>query len=217
VAPDDDTDDRKVKDLLTPETRAELERWFGLPSYTELEERGIEVEDPDAVAAREQRAKAMAAVDPALLDHIEALTYPAEKLLGFTANLALHVEGEILRFDEAMVSRVALIAEPREVDIPDELHSDLQNCTPQALLRDLHRAELFFEKRFEIEEADEQPVVDGSKLVAEAMAARFEAHLESPFLTAHRDILASRADRQRPWAPWLADSKLPNRRWETDQ
>ncbi|MEO8701101.1 MAG: hypothetical protein ABI867_13715 [Kofleriaceae bacterium] len=220
MAPDDDTDtdDRKVKEMLTAETQADLERWFGLPSFQELEDKGIEVDDPDANAAREQREKAMAAVDPALLAAIETRTYPAEKLLQFIPNLEVHATDRVLTMDETMAERAHLIAEPREVEIPDELRFDLESCTPQALLRDLHRAELHFEKIFEILELPEHVApIDASKLVGELMRMRWSPSVSRPFLDARADILAVKAERRQSWSAWCAASPLPYRKWEQDQ
>ena len=61
--------EQTVKQLLDASTLAELERWFGLPSFQELADKGEPPpRDPDLEAAREQRAKAIAAVDPELVE-----------------------------------------------------------------------------------------------------------------------------------------------------
>jgi hypothetical protein len=216
VAPNDDKPDLKVKDLLTPETQAELERWFGLPSYQELEEKGIQVEDAESIAAREQYDRAIAAVDPALLAAIEQLTYPPEKLLRFNATITPSATAKTVLFDEGMIDRVYQHAEPREVLIPDELLRDLDNCTPQALLRDLHRAELDFEKFFEMVELPEELRVNGPAVVAETMATRWRPELAHPLHAARAEITAAHLDRRQPWAAMCSAEPLPNRRWVTE-
>jgi hypothetical protein len=154
----DDADGPKVKDLLADTaklaevvdaaTRAELEKWFGLPSFDQLAERGIVAEDPEMVAAREQRERAIAAVEPALL---EALRVRAEReILPVRAAPPLHAR-DIAMIDLDRVERMHVaIAEPRARELPPELEDDLKECTPQALLRDLHRSEDTFDKTFEM-------------------------------------------------------------------
>src|SRR5262245_58418063 len=72
-----DDDEPRAKDLLTrkeaveeldPETKAQLERWFGLPSFQELEERGEPEEDPYHKKRRESKDAAAAATDPILTE-----------------------------------------------------------------------------------------------------------------------------------------------------
>src|SRR6202012_2251955 len=62
----------------------------------------------------------------------------------------------------------AAIAEPRERELPEELRDGLNDCTPQALLRDLHRPESFYEKQFEIVDMAAEQRMD---IVAEVDAA----------------------------------------------
>src|SRR5262245_45701839 len=96
MAPPDDSppdDDPKVKDLLDDATRADLERWFGLPSFTQLAEEGKpaaipEQEDPEQVERRERREKAMAAVDPAIVDrHFRRYDVAPESVVQFRARI----------------------------------------------------------------------------------------------------------------------------------
>src|SRR5437870_4652205 len=67
-------------------TQADLARWFGLPSFSEVAERPLAPEDPEVAAVRERRAKATAAVDPALLERIRIRTEERpETLIKFAA------------------------------------------------------------------------------------------------------------------------------------
>src|SRR3954469_1558056 len=140
-----DDDDKRVKDLLGAAEIADLERWFGLPSFEQLADEGkqalVPEIDPEVLEVRKRRDAAMAAVDPALLSRIlyRVEEHP-ETLLDFRAVIDVHVK-DVALFDETMVDKGFSIAEPREVEISDELRDDLKECTPQALLRDLHRAE----------------------------------------------------------------------------
>ena len=73
-------DDKKVKELLDSATRADLERWFGLPSYEQLAERGVQppppAEDPEFAAIRNRRDEAIASVDPAMVEWHRRRTTP---------------------------------------------------------------------------------------------------------------------------------------------
>lgn len=232
MAPDDDkpapsdTNDRPdptVKQLLERDlgkpleevvdavTAAELQRWFGLPSFEQVAEdearRAPRPEDPEMIAARERRAAAVAAVDPALL---ESLRFRAESmwdLLEFEAVIDVRVDPEIALLDLEMGTRAA--AEPREYDLPDDLQKTLKECTPQALLRDLHRAELAFEKRLEYVDALAELRVDGRGIVIEAMATSWAPRLpgRSAFFEARAILIECRAQRRRPWT----EIKMPNR------
>jgi hypothetical protein len=224
MAPDDDSGDPKIRDLLGTSsleqvvdeaTRKELEKWFGLPSFAELEDRAPEPVDEEMQAVRERRDKAMAAVDPALVERLRfwAEVNP-ETLLEFEPTIDVHVDPGISQFDESMADRVAVIGEEREVEISDELREDLRECVPQALLRDLHRPETYFEKLLELVDplADER--VDASAVVAEAVR---ESHRLPPppksALAESRELIADvRRLRHRSW-PELFDSlNLANRK-----
>src|SRR2546423_4836982 len=139
MAPDD-PDDKTVKQLIGEATRAELEKWFGLPSFSELAEQGAPPppDDPEMIAVRERREQALAAVDPALVARIlDRTEVRAETLLQLELTLDVRVDPDIALFDGSLAERAATIAEPREVEISEELRDDLKECVPQALLRDL--------------------------------------------------------------------------------
>lgn len=155
---DRDGDGPKVKDLLADNaklsevvdaaTRAELERWFGLPSFDQLAERGVVVEDPEMVKAREQRDRAIAAVEPGLLDKLRVRA--EREILPVRGEPQLHAR-DIAMIDLPRIERMHVaIAEPRDRELPPQIEDDLRECTPQALLRDLHRSEDMFSKTFEM-------------------------------------------------------------------
>src|SRR6185312_2403016 len=133
MAPDDD--DKRVKDMLDAATHADLERWFGLPSFDQLAEEGKPVlpgDDPEVLEVRKRRDAAMAAVDPALLSRIlyRVEEHP-ETLLERRQTIDVVVK-DVALFDATMVDKGFAIAEPREVEISEELRDDLKDCTPQA-------------------------------------------------------------------------------------
>jgi hypothetical protein len=207
-------EDKRVKDLLDTGTRGDLERWFGLPSFEELSERGVKPaepppEDPEMLEVRKKRAEALAAVDPALVEAHRRRTDPPADLIKFTPTLEVRVDPDISTIDLSMIEHQHTIAEPREVEISDELRDDLHECTPQALLRDLHRPELQFDKVFEIVDVAAEQRVDIVAMVAEAMRTRWTLPPFGPtaLQEARALIKALRDDRHSPWT----EIKMPGR------
>jgi hypothetical protein len=211
MATQDEDDEQKVKDaVLDAATREQLERWFQLPSFTELEDRGVEIDDPGWAESRKKRAEALAAVDPAMLDWHRARN-EREDLLQFSPTIELYIDREIGSLDTELID--ARVAEPRERMLPFQLEQDLRDCTPQALLRDLHRPEMYFEKVFELWDVTAEMRVDVKAVIAEAMTTRWTAELrEPPAIEQTRAMLREVvAFRRRPWVEVFAAEKLPNR------
>jgi hypothetical protein len=211
MATDDDT---RVKDLLDDATRAELERWFGLPSFQDAGEPDASAvsDDDEWAEARKKRSEALAAVDPELLDwhrrRIERDDVAQRK-----AVIALAVERPVAMFDPEQLARHAAIAEPRDVPIPYQLEEDLRVCTPQALLRDLHRAELYFDKAFEIVDVIAEDRVDGAAAVRAAMTQRpgEVARAALPLAESRALVHEGRQIRRTSWPELFAERPLPNR------
>lgn len=210
--------DPAMEQIVDDVTRAELEKWFGLPSFDEAAEKGLPVaepEDPEIALVRERREKAMAAVDPRLLDAIAARHTPPEDLIKFVPVIDVHVNPDVALFDEQMIARA--IAEPRDRELPVEMEDDLKECTPQALLRDLHRAELYFDKLFEVVDAREELTIDASAAVREGMRTSLKLPRldKSPGVQA-REAIQELYDAQRrtSWPQLFKAMPLPNRRVE---
>jgi hypothetical protein len=204
--------DQTVKQLLDTKTRADLERWFGLPSFQELAEKGEPPPaDPELEATRERRAKAMAAVDPALLERHRQRVESGEGLIRFQAVIDVRVDPSLTQIDLDLIEQRA-VAEPREVEIPDQLREDLAECTPQAILRDLHRPETYFDKLFEIVDMAAEQRLDIVAAVDEAMRTSWKLPpLEgSPLIEARALMAAARQERLGSVAHLLP--LLPNRR-----
>ena len=190
-----------LDDVVDAATQAELQKWFQLPSFQQVAEAEGPV-DAELEEVRERRAKAMAAVDPALLERIRVRTeVQPETLLRHTWHVDIHVDPSIALFDEAMAERGHHIAEPREVELSDELKDDLKDCTPQALLRDLHRPELVFEKVFEVIDMAAEQKLDIVAEVDQAMKMNLKLPPlgRSPFEEERRLLVEDRAIRRRPW------------------
>jgi hypothetical protein len=205
--------DQTVKELLDAATVADLERWFGLPSFQELaEKREPDPEDPEMVAVRERRAAAIAAVDPALVDAHRQRVERGGSLIRFQATIESRIDPSVARLDLAMIEQKQLLAEPREVEISDALRSDLEECVPQAILRDLHRPETLFDKTFEVVDMAAEQRLDIVAAVASAMRTSWKVQLAETSLAAEARALAAelRQDRMRSIAHFLPN--LPNRR-----
>ncbi|MDB4959458.1 MAG: hypothetical protein JWO36_7027 [Myxococcales bacterium] len=221
MAPNDD--EPKVKDLLAGRslsaavdaaTARELEKWFGLPSFEQLAEQPVAPDDPDMLAARERRDKAIAEVDPKLLASIRHRTEDnPESLLKFAMMIDVRLDPDMPLFDYAMAESHHKIAEPRERERPTDLEDELKECTPQALLRDLHRAETDFEKTFELVDNAAAQRYDIVAEVAAAMAMSFR--LPALDRLPRHDAAAlwdeARAERRKPWPALFASMPLANR------
>ena len=215
MAPEDN-DDKTVKELIDAATRAELERWFGLPSFTQVEEQKAAEpeEDPDVIAVRERRQKAIEAVDPAMVEAHRKRIEPPEWLLRERESIKLKVNPDVTMLDHSMIDRGSSIAEPREVEIPEALRDDLHDCTPQALLRDLHRPEFEFDKTFEIIDHAAENHVNAVGIVREVMSTAYKVTTvqTTSIFTEGRELL--RELRTLRLTPWSVErlAALPNRR-----
>lgn len=216
MAPDDD--DKKVKDMLGETTSlADLQRWFGLPSFTELEEKGVEpapVEDPDIIAIRERRARALAAIEPWFLDGLNDRAEKPWSLIKFKPIIDVKVRLDMEMVDHGMIAGLRVIAEPRELERPESIEDDLRDRTPQALLRDLHRVESFFEKAYEVYDAEAMERLDGQAQVESAMATNWKLPPlgDPPSVELTRLFAEVRQERTLPWRDLPKRNRLPNRR-----
>jgi len=206
--PPEDDDDPKVKQLLNPATEADLARWFSLPSFQQIAEQPAPKTEVDEamVAKTERRERALAAVDPRLVEALRARNeQKTAAIMEFEARIDVRVRDNIAMFDERMVQRAASIADPREVEISDELRDDMKECTPQALLRDLHRAEFDFDKSFEMVDHLAELRLDIVAEVQTAMATNWKLPelAASPVLESLALLDGARAQRRRKWTEFL--------------
>jgi hypothetical protein len=208
--PDTDDTDKKVKDLLDAGTRAELERWFGLPSFEQLADQGVKPEppeDPEVVELRRRREAAIAAVDPRLFASILRRGAPPLAVLQPRREVKLHIDPDVACFDQTVLDRQQRIADPRELERPSDIEDVLRESTPQALLRDLHRPVLDFNKAYE--RVDLIDLVDAAAEVAVVMASSTKLPSSpSRAKEAAALLLELRAERKRPWT----EIEMPLRR-----
>jgi hypothetical protein len=199
----DPGDDKKVKDLLDPATQVNLARWFGLPSFEQLADEGkqpaVPAEDPELVEVRARRAAAIAAVDRRLLAEVDRRTTPARPMATFTERIDVRVDPSF-GFDLKINGRQ--LAEPRDYERPQDISDELRHATPQALLRDLHRAEMTFQLQLEWFDPLPEDRLAARAVATETMATRWSLPHRppiSPFLEAHELLREGHRLRRRPW------------------
>jgi hypothetical protein len=135
---------------LDAATLAELHRWFGMPAAMDLA--------PEPAPEFEvRRQAAMAAVDAGFLAYLQRIDARLPRMME-AAHLELQTDETLSTIPERFVG-AGRIGEPREIEIPMQLENDLKECVPQALLRDLHRTEEYFQRFFEINQVCE-PIPD---------------------------------------------------------
>jgi hypothetical protein len=206
--------DQTVKELIDSATRAELARWFGLPSYEALAQQGVHPEpppeDPKFAERRKRQDSALAAIDPAMVEAHRRRTEGLADTIKPLPEVALHADPSIMQLDTAMIAQRSAIAEPRDFERPPDLEDALRDCTPQALLRDLHRPELYFSKEFQRVDVMEPYRVDIAANIDEVMAQSTKLPPPgTPLFDEGCALLRElRAERQQPWI----DIEMPRRR-----
>lgn len=232
MAPDDDpkAKDPTVKDLLAgapledvvdDATRRELERWFGMPSAEALEAEGKQPgpsTDPEILEVQKQREAALAAIDPALVAMLDgrAARCGSDAMLQFRPSLDVHIDPKVALFDLRMLERVSTVADPRDFERPQDIEDELKSCAPQALLRDLHRPDTYFENKRELVDMAAELRLDIVEEVKAAMATSWKLPPlgRLPFVECRELLDAGRAQRRQSWPILVKQLKLTNRRVE---
>jgi hypothetical protein len=158
-------DDRRVKDLaraaarptdeIDPKTAADLARWFGLPSFQELADHGVQPvldeydRDPEVVARRKVIAAASEAVDKVFLETFFARGETYGAMVTPLPPMRLTLDRAIGVADPDLVRRPP---EPGLYEVALETREEMEQMTPQAVLRDLHRIVEEYGIRYEIDE-----------------------------------------------------------------
>lgn len=206
---------KSLKEIVDEKTAAELQRWFGLPSFTELEEKGQPPPlSPEEEADQAKRAETLAAVADWMMSGLDYRHHHAWDLIQFKALIDVRVKADLPLFQEARLQRIQASTEVREVERPYDIEDELKDQTPQALLRDLHRPVLSFEKQYEVPEEPPILVVDPVVEVRLAMSTSWKLpDLGPPAGIALRKLLAeARQDILAPWADLPSKVEMPNRR-----
>jgi hypothetical protein len=172
--PDDDDADadateRRARDVvaasdeLDAETKADLARWFGLPSFEQLQEQEAATrasatprqlpEDDELRARIEAQARATAAIDPGLVDALHRQGANVQRLLRLQPPPAPTLDPTISALDPVLLARADAVTEPRELEMAQWVAGAMNECTPQAVLRDLHRPETVFQLYLEVDPA----------------------------------------------------------------
>lgn len=186
-----------LEEIVDPVTAAELERWFGLPSFQQV------AEEPERFAAEQDetriaRDRASAHVKPELLAAVQRRNEAPEAK--FVATLE-PVDTDLALFDATMLDHGLVVADAREMEIPGSIHAALEENTPQALLRDLHRVESVFDKYLEIIDYGAEQRLDIVDAVRTAMAtpSKLPPLDKLPAAATQRLIDEFRSVRSRRW------------------
>jgi hypothetical protein len=226
--PDDDADatERRARDVvaasdeLDAETKADLARWFGLPSFEQVQEEEAAArasaaarrpaEDAELRARLEAQARATAAIDPALVDALHGRGARIQRLLRIQPPPAPTLDPSISALDPVMLARANAVAEPRELEMAQWVAGSMSECAPQAVLRDLHRPETEFQLHLEVDPSIQSLATPWNVFaeVRATVAARIAPPLPPlPFRTA-MDAYQLVVDAKRE--PW-SELKTPNR------
>ncbi|MCA9674934.1 MAG: hypothetical protein H6708_34705 [Kofleriaceae bacterium] len=207
-------DDAAQPDAIDPLTMARLADWFEVPSFAQLAEQGLaamapppDAERPEASAASEiqaRRREALRHVDPAMVARLTRHEDLADAVRPAPPPTSA-AERPILCFDETRVPPALDLDDLPEVQRSVELERDLEACTPQAFLRDLHRPEkdfyIHYESPFEIDPDDvtwlADPVADIRRTIRTDYRSRGVAPAGS---TMSSDLAALQQLLARPWS-----------------
>lgn len=216
-----DSDEPRIRELLAgaqlerigdAEAQRALEQWLAAAAAASARPAPQpQPMDEELQAVIERRAKACEAVDPTIVEAIEFRYEVApESLIKFEVLLELQVRDGMPMFDYAMVDQLSTIAEPREVEIPEQRIDELRETSPQALLRDLHRVVNEFPFSFEIIDVASEQRLDIVAAVDEAMATSWALPPlgASPFEQERRQLQQDRVCIYR--RPWI-EIRMPNR------
>lgn len=195
---------RVPEEELDPATIAQLAAWFGAPlPAQEAGPRPGFGEDPEIREVRERRQRAAALVDPEFLARFESKPAEAQALIRLPESLRLSIEERPLAKLDMDAWNLALSPEIREHERPDDISDALQERTPQALLRDLHRPEMYWQITMKPRSLGvDTGGTRGRARVAAAIQTRYAFHRgEMPLAT--RLAAAGMADlRSRLAEPW---------------
>lgn len=207
---------RSLEQIVDEKTAAELQRWFGLPSFEQLADEGKApvVTSPADAADQARRAETLAAVGDWMLQALDYRHHHVWDLIIFKPLINVRIDPTMPMFDDAGLARLHANTEVREVQRPHDIEEELKDQTPQALLRDLHRSEETFDKLFEIRDEVAESSVDAVVEVRTAMTTSWKLpSLGEPFGVALRKSFAQvREELDSDWSALPTLVEMPNRR-----
>lgn len=136
------SDSKSSMEDIDPALMARLEAWFAGPATGFPPPASEPVRVPPrasrAAPARTTQKAALDAVDPGLLERLESQGARSAAMIEPLTPPESTLDPSIARFDFS-VWGLQGIGEEREIERPEDVQFAVQDRTPQALLRDLHR------------------------------------------------------------------------------
>lgn len=167
---------------LDAATIAQLAAWFGAPAPPEPPP----AEDPEIRKVRERRERALEAVDPAFLARFEAKAGQADALIHLPEPMTLAIERIPLARLDLSVWNLSVSDEVREHERPDEITEALHEPTPQAILRDLHRPEMYWQITLQPQPLGVDSAGERARMrVKETIATRYAVHADAMPIASH--------------------------------
>lgn len=179
-----------------PDLQARLRAWFSPDGTSTAADDGSAEPDGRATVTASRRAEALGAVDAMLVAGIYASGQQR-------AALGLHADwtpNQRPQWAPRVMDTVSVLREPEERQRPPDLSEAMNEQVPQALLRDLHRPVLAFERVFETNDELKSLVpVNAADEARAAMAIIRGMPTERAWLGALADVRAARTVRSLPW------------------
>ncbi|MBP9084793.1 MAG: hypothetical protein KBG15_01695 [Kofleriaceae bacterium] len=198
--------------LLDPQTAAELARWFEQPASAHSGQVAPSTDEAEPSLfdqTQKIRATAMAAAQPEFLASVErwftrndALRYDDSYAVG-AAQKFTTVTTAVEQFTHRLVLQTPVERE-RAMDLDDAL----QECTPQALLRDLHRPAEFFSRELQLEPTRE-PVFDSKPPVSSFFLSPAAHSFATTSIRVRESLALIRELHDRNWATIETQHRRP--------
>lgn len=178
--------------------------------------RPLSAEEAERLELVARRDRAIAAADPTLVAHLERHERSSDELCGVArAAAALETAAESRAGGPRRAAiRVRELGEVRETDVPEDLFDAMENRTPQAFLRDLHRpvqhfGEVTLRRRPIATAAGSLAQVRAAVSAAMSLRAGAAAAIRLASPEAHAGMAELRQVLSRPWEDSRPENPLP--------
>ncbi len=207
-------DGGNLPSLVDAQTAAELARWFEQPALAHSGQTAPTISTDDINTSlydetQKIRATAMAAAQPEFLASIERW----------------HARNDAVRYDDAAAVRAAhkfdtvttaiekftyrlVLQTPVERERPMDLDDAMQACSPQALLRDLHRPAEFFSRELQLEPTRE-PVFDSKPPITSFFSPSAASSFMATSARVRESLTLIRELHDRNWATIETQNRRP--------